>query len=96
MPKLLQNLSNKEIQVVSLLVLYTKLSSILRVCHSGGLYDLEYDLVIPIRILNIIILIFNRFFELDFVNRIILRGFSLYFLYLYFYNCHNSLMVFIE
>jgi len=73
MPKLLQNLLNKEIQVVSLLVLYIKLSLILRDCYSG-LLDLEYDLVIPIRILIIIILIFNRFFELDIVNCITLRG----------------------
>jgi len=91
MLKLLQNLLNKEIQVVSLLVLYIKLSSILRDCYSGGLLDLKCDLVIPIRILIIIILIFNRFFELDIVNCITLRGLNLY-----FYNYYNLLMVVIK
>jgi len=77
--------------VVSLLVLYIKLGLILRDWYSGGLFDLEYDLVIPIRILIIIILIFNRFFELDIINCITLRGLNLY-----FYNYYNPLMVFIK
>jgi len=41
MPKLLQNLLTKEIQVAALLILYIKLDHILRNCdYNGGLCDL--------------------------------------------------------
>jgi len=47
MPKLLQNVLNKEIKVVTILTLYFKPDHILRVCdYSGGLLRPCCDLVI--------------------------------------------------